>query len=174
MITLKNKLLIYEFDCLHSILSIDNEILTKLFNNIIIPQIVYDKFKNKLDKNMQSTVKELSDKKVIIFEDFEVESEQFILYKKLIKGIQCKSMGRLESAAISIAKYNNLTILSNKNNDYLTEFDIKHVLIDDFIVNKYVEESISLDEAELLWKSISINFRLLNGTFDKYLVMKET
>lgn len=174
MIRLKNKLLIYEFDCLYSLLTTDNDILTKLFSNIIIPQIVYDEFKSKMDVNLQNTLKRLLKDKFIILEDFEVESPEFNLYKKLIKGIECKSRGKLESAAITIAKYNQLTILSNTKNDYFSEFEISYVLISDFIVNEYHENIITIDEAQILWDNISISSKkFLTYDFD-YFQLKQT
>lgn len=174
MIRLKNKLLIYEFDCLYSLLTTDNDILTKIFSNIIIPQIVYDEFKCKMNEDMQMKVKQLLKNKFIILEDFEVESQEFILYKKLIKGIECKPRGKLESAAITIAKYNKLTILSNTDNDYFNELDIKFVLISDLIVNGYHDKIITIDEAQVLLDNISINSKKLIDTNISQLLLKET
>lgn len=174
MIRLKNKLLIYEFDCLYSLLTADNKILTKIFSNIVIPQIVYDEFKCKMGEDLQKSIKKLLKNKFIILEDFEVESDEFLLYKKLIKGIECKSRGKLESAAITIAKYNKLTILSNRNNDNFNEFNIESVQISDFIINEYNDNIITIDEAQLLWDNLSINSKkYMTINFDQ-LLLKET
>ena len=173
MIRLKDKLLIYEFDCLFSLLSTDNKILTKIFSKIIIPQLVYDEFKNKMNDDIQVKVQKLLKEKFIILEDFEVESQEFLLYSKLIKGIKCKSRGRLESAAITIAKHNQLTILSNRNNN-LDEFDVNSVLITDFIVKEYNENIITIDEAQVLCENLPISCRnLLSASFSQ-LLLKET
>lgn len=157
MIRLKDKLLIYEFDCLYSLLSTDNEILTKIFSNIIIPQIVYDEFRCKMNMDLQRRLKRMLKSKFIILEDFEVESQEFCLYKKLIKGIECKSRGKFESAAITIAKYNKLTILSYRNPEYLSEFDIQSVFIGDFIAREYQENIITIDEAQMLLDNLSLS-----------------
>lgn len=171
MIRLKNKLLIYEYDCLYTLLSTDNDILTKIFSNIIIPQIVYDEFRCKMNIDLQRTLNRMLKSKFVILEDFEVESPEFVLYKKLIKGIECKSRGKLESAAITIAKYNKLTILSNRNQEYLSEFDIQSVFIEDFIFQEYRENIITLDEAQLLLDNISLSSsKLISKTINHALI----
>lgn len=175
MIRLKKKLLIYELDCFYSIFSTDYGIISKIFSNIIIPKIVYDDFKNKINEDMQENIDELLDSKFVVLEDFEVQSKEYTMYKRLIKGIDCKSMGKLESAAITLAKSQDLTILSNSTNDNFNELDIESVLLSDLIFSLYAENVISLDEAEVLWNNLSTSSsKLLSLSFNQYVILKET
>jgi len=155
-------LLIYEFDCLNSIFLIDRKILKKVFSNIIIPRIAYDELKNRMDLEIQRTIKSLTRSKFVILEDFEINSPEFKLYSSLKKGIECRCRGKCESAAITIAKYNSLTILSNHQWDYVDEFDLNYISMSNLLINAYKNELINMKEAEIIWSEIRTNKDSIN------------
>lgn len=157
-----DKLLIYEFDCLNSIFLIDRKILKKVFSNIIIPRIAYDELKNRMDLEIQRTIKSLTRSKFVILEDFEINSPEFKLYSSLKKGIECRCRGKCESAAITIAKYNSLTILSNHQWDYVDEFDLNYISMSNLLINAYKNELINMKEAEIIWSEIRTNKDSIN------------
>lgn len=157
-----DKLLIYEFDCLNSIFLIDRKILKKVFSNIIIPRIAYDELKNRMDLEIQRTIKSLTRSKFVILEDFEINSPEFKLYSSLKKGIECRCRGKCESAAITIAKYNSLTILSNHEWDYVDEFDLNYISMSNLLINAYKNELINMKEAEIIWSEIRTNKDSIN------------
>jgi len=159
---LHDKLLIYEFDCLNSIFLIDRKILKKVFSNIIIPRIAYDELKNRMDLEIQRTIKSLTRSKFVILEDFEINSPEFKLYSSLKKGIECRCRGKCESAAITIAKYNSLTILSNHEWDYVDEFDLNYISMSNLLINAYKNELINMKEAEIIWSEIRTNKDSIN------------
>jgi len=159
---LHDKLLIYEFDCLNSIFLIDRKILKKVFSNIIIPRIAYDELKNRMDLEIQRTIKSLTRSKFVILEDFEINSPEFKLYSSLKKGIECRCRGKCESAAITIAKYNSLTILSNHQWDYVDEFDLNYISMSNLLINAYKNELINMKEAEIIWSEIRTNKDSIN------------
>ena len=161
------KLLIYEYDCLNSLFLTDRKILKKVFANIIIPRIVYNEFRNKVNKEVYSTIKSLTRSKFVILEDFEIFSPEYKFYNSLKKGIECKCRGKCESAAITIAKHNSLTILSNHQCDFLKEYDLSHISMVDLLINAYDNEFINIDEAEIFWSNME-NITHFSGSFSDY------
>lgn len=161
------KLLIYEYDCLNSLFLTDRKILKKVFSNIIIPRIVYNEFRNKVNKEVYSTIKSLTRSKFVILEDFEIFSPEYKFYNSLKKGIECKCRGKCESAAITIAKHNSLTILSNHQCDFLKEYDLSHISMVDLLINAYDNEVINIDEAEIFWSNME-NITHFSGSFSDY------
>jgi predicted nucleic acid-binding protein len=144
---------------LDTIFSIDRVLLKKVCSNIIIPRIVYYEIKNRVDSETQKTIKSLTRSKFVILEDFDIYTPEYKFYKSLIKGIECKCRGKCESAAITIAKENNLTILSNYEKDYITEYNLNTISLVDMLRNAYNTELITLSEAEKVWKKIPNSIR---------------
>lgn len=172
---MKDKLLIYELDCFNSIFSVDRKILKKVFSNIIIPRIAYDELKNKMDNDIVLTIKSLKRSKFVILEDFDISTPEYKLYRKLKDGIECKCRGKCESAAIIIAKENNLTILSNHDRDYVQEYDLNRISLFDMLSLAYEKEMINIDEAEIIWSTMKLYSKLFaNLTFLEYYENVET
>ncbi|MBE6486124.1 MAG: hypothetical protein E7Z85_04690 [Methanosphaera stadtmanae] len=136
--------------------------MKKVFSNIIIPRIAYDELKNRMDLEIQRTIKSLTRSKFVILEDFEINSPEFKLYSSLKKGIECRCRGKCESAAITIAKYNSLTILSNHQWDYVDEFDLNYISMSNLLINAYKNELINMKEAEIIWSEIRTNKDSIN------------
>lgn len=166
-----DKLLIYEYDCLNSLFLTDRKILKKIFSNIIIPRIVYNEFRNIIDKEVYATIKSLTRSKFVILEDFEIFSPEYKFYNSLKKGIECKCRGKCESAAITIAKHNSLTILSNHQRDFLKEYDLSHISLEDLLITAYDKKLINMDEAETIWSNIE-NITDCSGSFSDYYMNK--
>ncbi|RAP44574.1 MAG: hypothetical protein BZ135_08005 [Methanosphaera sp. rholeuAM6] len=158
---MKDKLLIYELDCFNSIFSVDRKILKKVFSNIIIPRIAYDELKSRMDDEIILTIKSLKRSKFVILEDFEISTPEHKLYRKLKDGIECKCRGKCESAAIIIAKENDLTILSNHNGDYVQEYNIQRISMVDMLSTAYNKQLIDIDEAELLWSNMRLYTKIV-------------
>lgn len=167
------KLLIYEYDYLNSLFLTDRKILKKVFSNIIIPRIVYNEFRNKINEEVYTTIKSLSRSKFVILEDFEIFSPEYKFYNSLKKGIECKCRGKCESAAITIAKHNSLTILSNHQYEYLKEYDLTRISLEELLTNAYNKELISMDEAEIFWSNI-VKITNYSGSFSDYYMNNET
>ena len=164
---MNNKLLIYELDCLNSLFLTDRKILKKVFSNIIIPRIAYYEFKNRVDGEIQQTIKSLTRSKFVVLEDFEIDSPEYKFYNTLKKGIECKCRGKCESAAITIAKHNNLTILSNHHCDYVKLYNLNTISMIDLLIKSYENELINRDEAEIFWSNME-NITHYSGSFIDY------
>lgn len=169
---MKDKLLIYEFDCLNSLFHTDRKILKKLFSNIVIPRIAYYELENRVDTDIQHTIKSLTRSKFVILEDFEVSTPEYKLYTSLKKGIECKCRGKCESAAITLAKYNSLTILSNHECDYVKKYDLNTISMIDLLMNSYEDKLINMDEAEIFWSNME-KITHYQGSFSDYYLEKD-
>lgn len=164
---MKDKLLIYEVDCLNSLFLTDRKILKKVFSNIVIPRIAYYEMENRVDSYIQSTIKSLTRSKFVILEDFEIYTPEYKLYNSLKKGIECKCRGKCESAAITLAKYNSLTILSNHECDYIKKYDLNSISMIDLLMDSYENKLIDMDEAEIFWSNMG-NITHYPGSFSDY------
>lgn len=169
---MKDKLLIYEFDCLNSLFQTDGKLLKKVFSNIIIPRIAYNELKNRIDDNIQFKIKSMTRSKFVIMEDFEVYTPEYKLYNSLKKGIECKCRGKCESAAITLAKYNSLTILSNHKCDYIKKYNLNTISMIDVLKESYENELINIDEAEIFWSNME-NITHYQGSFSDYYLEKD-
>ena len=74
---MKVKLLIYEFDCLNSLLLTDRKILRKVFSNIIVPRVAYYELRNRLNDEILQTINSLKRSKFIVLEDFEINTPEY-------------------------------------------------------------------------------------------------
>lgn len=169
---MKDKLLIYEIDCLNSLFQTDRKLLKKIFSNIVIPRIAYYELENRMDANIQNTIKSLTRSKFVILEDFEIYTPEYKLYNSLKKGIECKCRGKCESAAITLAKYNSLTILSNHQCDYVKKYDLNRISMVDLLKNSYENKLIDIDEAEIFWSNMG-NITHYSGSFSEYCLEKD-
>ncbi len=161
------KLLIYEFDCLNLLFLTDRKILKKVFSNIVIPRIVYYEFENRINNEIKQTIKSLTRSKFVLLEDFDIDSPEYKFYSSLKKGVGCKCIGKCESAAITIAKHDKLTILSNNNCDNFKEHNLETISMIDLLINSYTNDLINEDEAEVIWSNIKevISY---SGNFSDY------
>lgn len=168
---MKDKLLIYEFDCLNTLLLTDRKILKKVFSNIIVPRVAYYEFRNRLNDGILQTINSLKRSKFIVLEDFEVNTPEYQFYNSLKKGIECKCRGKCESAAITIALQDHLTILSNHDGDYTEEYNLNRISMIELLTNSYKNNLINMDEAELLWSNmLSSNIIKNKTTFEQYYI----
>ena len=147
--------------------------MKKIFSNIVIPQIVYYEFRSRLGDEKYRTIKSLRRSKFVLLEDFEVGSPEHKLYKKLKKGIECSCRGRCESAAITIAKYRNYTILSNNDCECVHEYNLDKISVIETLQNAYDNEMINIDEEEIIWSNIKkSNQEIINISFKDYISME--
>ena len=169
---MKDKLLIYEIDCLNSLFQTDRKLLKKIFSNIVIPRIAYYELENRMDANILNTIKSLTRSRFVILEDFEILTPEYKLYDSLKKGIECECRGKCESAAITLAKYNSLTILSNHQWDYVKKYNLNSISMVDLLKNSYKNNLINIDEAEIFWSNMG-NITHYSGSFSEYCLEKD-
>lgn len=153
---MKHKILIFENDCFETLFSTDIEILNKICSEIVVPIFSFEDFQYTTNKKIIDAIDECISSKLLTVGDFYHDTEEYQLYKKLTKGKNCVCRGKCESMAISLAKFKNLTILSNNNLNFCKEFHIQRLSMVDLITNAYLNNLITIEEAELIWSKLIV------------------
>ena len=108
-------------------------------------------------------------------EDFEINTPEYQFYTSLKKGIECKCRGKCESAAITIALQDHLTILSNHDCDYIEEYNLNSISMIELLTNSYKNNLITIEEAEIIWSNMFTSHIINNKiTFEQYYTNRET
>ena len=167
------KQIFYDTDILSCFISIDDvSILEILFDEVIIPQEVYDEF-SKLPV-LKKRVDKLLKKKFIRIEKIIHGSQEHRLYASLRYGYEFdRRIGGGEAAAIALAVKHNGILASNKTRDIaeaIKKFNIKRIKTGDIFVKAYNEGFISKEYGDELWAKMILKKRFLTeDTFSDYL-----
>lgn len=173
------KLYIFDTDLLSTFLYTNCEnVLTRIFKQIIIPKKVYNELCQYTDRNGNTVFKEKIDilkkqQKVKIVE-LELGSEEWQLYFEMttpsqMKGI--KIIGQGEAACIAFAKANNAIICSNNLKDilfYVNKYNLEYLTTAKILYYSYENDIINWLEIEKLWNIIKKRSKLPFDSFGEY------
>jgi predicted nucleic acid-binding protein len=174
-ISLKNKPIFYDTDCLACFLIIDEcSVLFKMFSKVIIPEPVFDEFFiESTPKNIKNNLNLLINSGFVEVKEISILSKEYSNYRCIEKGYWGgKSLGKGEASVIALAIENNGMVASNNISDVkkLTdEFNLS-LLTTAIILGKSVEKNIiTQDKAEMLWKKmLNRNRHLPDSSFHDY------
>jgi len=108
--------LFFDTDCLSAFLWInDTNILEALYGgNIVLPDPVYRELSNPRVPQLKKRADALIDKKMASIQTIEADSEEYKLYRSLVKGDkENKAIGKGEAAGIALASTYNGILASN-------------------------------------------------------------
>ncbi|MDO4501432.1 MAG: hypothetical protein Q4B60_09225 [Erysipelotrichaceae bacterium] len=173
------KTVFIDTDCISAFLWVDEEnILTKLFSDIIIPKEVYDELShpglNRL-KGMKEQIDVLISQNQIQLMHIEYGSEAYRLYEQLSRYPKKghKVIGKGEASAISLAKTNNGIIASNNLKDimsYVDEYNLEYLTTGDIMKMALEKGYINIEQGEKIWSDMLNKRRKLGyPTFSDFL-----
>lgn len=172
VIPLDNKPIFSDTDCLSCFISINRtDILEKLFDNIIIPQFVYEEFAVASNKNLIKKIDELISKEFLEVKNLTTRTE-LMNYINFKKNYSKRPLGKGEASAITLAIMYNGIIASNNTRDVIVlvkEYDIEWIKTGDILKQALDKKIISIDEGDIIWKKMLKKGRYLG----KYVTLTE-
>ncbi len=168
--------LFFDTDCLSAFLWInDTNILEELYGgNIVLPNPVYNELSNPRVPQLKRRADSLINKKVAEIRDIEIGTEEYALYRDLVKGNkENKAIGRGEAAGIALAKVYNGILASNNYRDiavYVEKYNLRHVDTGIILKEALEKEIITEGDGNTIWKKmLDRNRKLPAGSFSEYL-----
>lgn len=171
--------LFFDTDCLSAFLWIDQaDLLERLYGGrIMIPAPVYRELSNPCIPHMKARTDALLDRRTAVLRQIETDTEEYHLYRTLVKGTKDKkAIGKGEAAGIALAGTFRGTLASNNWKDiaqYIDEYHLKHIDTGHILLEGLGEGLITEDQGNIIWKQMRSKNRWLPGrTFSDYLKKK--
>lgn len=175
---------IFDTDCLSTFLITGCEnILLIIFNNIIIPQKVYNELCKYINKNGNPIFKDQLDKlkksrKVNIY-DINLNSNEAMYYYDMTIESEMQSIkiiGQGEAACIAYAIEYGGIICSNNLSDikfYIEKYNLEYYTTADIFCIIYNKQLLSWQDIEMYWNKIQKHSKLPTNTFVEYYQSKK-
>lgn len=171
--------LFFDTDCLSAFLWINNQnILQTLYSGkIILPEPVYQELSNPSIPHIKRRADRLLYDKVAFVQQIEFGTEEYQLYRSLVKGEKGrKQIGRGEAAGIALTKKYNGILASNNYRDiasYIAEYNLKHIDTGHILIEAMEKRLITEADGNIIWKKmLDKNRKLPECTFSTYLNKK--
>ena len=170
----------FDTDCLSAFLWInDTNIIEALYGgNIVLPDQVYLELSNPRIPHLKTRADALISKKSASVKSIDVGTDEYQLYRNLIKGDKSnKAIGKGEAAGIALAATYKGVLASNKYRDiapYIEKYGLRHVdtgmILSEALEKKLITEA----EGNSIWqKMLNRNRKLPANSFSDYLKSKE-
>lgn len=168
--------LFFDTDCLSAFLWInDTNILEALYGgNIILPDPVYRELSNPRVPQLKKRADALIDKKMASVQAIEADSEEYKLYRSLVRGDkENKAIGKGEAAGIALASTYSGILASNNYRDiapYIKKYNLRHVDTGQILIEALNKKIITEAEGNTIWqKMLDRNRKLPAASFSDYL-----
>lgn len=172
--------LYFDTDCLSSFLWInDTNILETLYGGcMVLPDPVYQELANPSVPHLKKRADALINKRMALVQTIEVNSEEYRMYRLLVKGDEgCKAIGRGEAAGIALASTYNGILASNNYRDiapYIEKYNLRHVDTGLILKEALDKNVITEEEGNAIWqKMLNRNRKLPTASFSAYLSSRE-
>lgn len=170
----------FDTDCLSAFLWInDTNIIETLYGgSIVLPDQVYLELSNPHVPHLKTRADTLINKKSASVKSIDVGTDEYQLYRSLIKGDKRnKAIGKGEAAGIALAATYKGVLASNNYRDiapYIEKYQLRHVdtgmILSEALEKKLITEA----EGNSIWqKMLNRNRKLPANSFSDYLKSKE-
>lgn len=153
--------LFFDTDCLSAFLWVNNQSLLSLLypGQIVIPAQVYAEISNPTIPHLKTRVDLMIDKGEVRIESIQTGTEEYILYRKMIRKPDPGHViiGNGEAAAIAMAKERKGILASNNLKDvavYISEFGLKNKTTGVILKEALEKGFITEDEGNRLWQEM--------------------
>lgn len=170
----------FDTDCLSAFLWInDTNIIEALYGgNIVLPEQVYLELSNPRVPHLKTRADALISKKSASVKAIDVGTDEYQLYRNLIKGDKSnKAIGKGEAAGIALAATYKGVLASNNYRDiapYIEKYGLRHVDTGMILSEALEEKLITEAEGNSIWqKMLNRNRKLPANSFSEYLKSKE-
>lgn len=148
---------IYDIDCLLYFLKIKRaDLLEAEFNHIVISNKVFNSLNNpSIPDFIKDNLNDLVDKGFVKVEEISYNTKTFDIYYEIKEDHKNQVLGDGEASSIAIAIKNNGIIAYNNPDaikDYLEEYNLKCITVEDILKNLLKKGIISQKEFESLMK----------------------
>ena len=168
--------LFFDTDCISSFLWInDTNILQALYaGKVVLPDPVYQEISNPCIPHIKRRADDLVKASIASVKTLEVGTEEYQLYRELVKGNSGqKTIGKGEAAGIALAKTYNGILASNNYADivpYIEKYGLKHIDTGHILLEAQEKGIISEQDANIIWqKMLDKNRKLPAGSFTEYI-----
>lgn len=168
--------LFFDTDCLSAFLWInDTNLLEQLYaGKIIIPGPVYQELSNPSIPHIKKRADFLLTKGVALIKQIDLDKDESILYRMLVKGTKTeKAIGKGEAAGIALAKTYDGILASNNWKDiglYIKKYELRHIDTGIILVEGVKKKLITEKQGNIMWEQmINKNRMLPEKTFYDYL-----
>ena len=172
--------LFFDTDCLSAFLWInDTNIIEALYGgNIVLPDQVYLELSNPHVPHLKTRADALISKNSASVKSIDVGTDEYQLYRNLIKGNKSnKAIGKGEAAGIALAATYKGVLASNNYRDiapYIEKYGLRHVDTGMILSEALGKELITEAEGNSIWqKMLKRNRKLPANSFSDYLKSKE-
>jgi predicted nucleic acid-binding protein len=135
---LMSKKIVLTCVCCLNILLDNMEFIEESNNEYILPQQVYDEF---IRQNNSKLIKKMLYSKkhdIIQVYDMQIRTDEHKIYKSIVTGKLGPCFGKCESSAISIAIHNNGVLLTDDNDNIISNignYTLKWLNVNDLIIS---------------------------------------
>ena len=145
---------IYDIDCLLYFLKMKRtDLLEAEFNHIVISNKVFNSLNNpSIPDFIKDNLNDLVDKGFVKVEEISYNTKTFDIYYEIKEDHDNQVLGDGEASIIALAIKNKGTIAYNNPymiSEYLNDYDLNCVTLDDIINSLYEKGRISKDELEI-------------------------
>lgn len=168
--------LFFDTDCLSAFLWTDaSDILEALYDGrIILPDQVYLELSNPRVPHLKKRADALIAKNAASIQEIYTGSDEFRLYRTLIKGDKAiKAIGKGEAAAIALASIYDGVLSSNNYRDitpYIKKYKLQHIDTGQILKEALDKQIITEEKGNILWKRMLDRNRMLpTDNFTAYL-----
>jgi len=165
------KRVFFDTDCISSFMWVgEKNIIEELFDaRIVIPEQVYEELSNPTVKHLKDQTDEIIKAGKATIECIEIESSEYIVYKRMTEYPAKPIIGKGEAAAIALAYVNNGILASNNLKDvsqYVKKYELEHITTLDILIMAEKSGILSGLECESIWREMKRKrIRLPEGSY---------
>ena len=140
----------------------------------MLPEPVYQELSNPCIPHIKKRADLLINGNVASVQQINVGTEEYELYKSLVKGMKGeKQIGRGEAAGIALAKQYNGILASNNYKDiapYIEKYGLKNTDTGHILIDAMEKKIITKADGNMIWKKmLDKNRKLPEKTFSEYI-----